>query len=485
MIPLIFERSVSGRRALTFPRLTEAEREGPLPLPAEYCADEAPDLPEVSELDVIRHYTRLSQQNYSVDTHFYPLGSCTMKYNPRLCEKVAALDGFAGLHPLLPQLRGGAALTQGALEVLWHSGELLNELTGMAGFTLQPMAGAHGELTGMLLIAAYHRARGDTRRTVLIPDSAHGTNPASAAMAGYSIVAVGTDADGNVDLDDFKARLTPDTAAVMLTCPSTLGLFETHVRELADIAHANGTLLYYDGANLNAMMGRARPGDLGFDVVHLNVHKTLGTPHGGGGPGAGPVGVREALLPFLPAPIVTRSADGTFALDYDRPQSIGYIAPFYGNFGVMLRAYAYMLHLGGNGLREAADHAVLNANYLRVRLQEAFDIPYNRICMHEVLLSAGRQHKTGGIRALDFAKGLIDAGFHPPTIYFPLIVHEAMMIEPTETESKATLDAFADALLRLARLAETDPGAFATMPESTHISRVDETRAARSMVLKA
>jgi len=408
-----------------------------------------------------------------------------MKYNPRLCEKVAALDGFAGLHPLLPQLRGGAALTQGALEVLWHSGELLNELTGMAGFTLQPMAGAHGELTGMLLIAAYHRARGDTRRTVLIPDSAHGTNPASAAMAGYSIVAVGTDADGNVDLDDFKARLTPDTAAVMLTCPSTLGLFETHVRELADIAHANGTLLYYDGANLNAMMGRARPGDLGFDVVHLNVHKTLGTPHGGGGPGAGPVGVREALLPFLPAPIVTRSADGTFALDYDRPQSIGYIAPFYGNFGVMLRAYAYMLHLGGNGLREAADHAVLNANYLRVRLQEAFDIPYNRICMHEVLLSAGRQHKTGGIRALDFAKGLIDAGFHPPTIYFPLIVHEAMMIEPTETESKATLDAFADALLRLARLAETDPGAFATMPESTHISRVDETRAARSMVLKA
>ena len=485
MIPLIFEQSVPGRRALTFPRLSEAEREGPLPLPAGCCASEPPELPEVGELDVVRHFTLLSQQNFSVDTHFYPLGSCTMKYNPRLCEKVAALDGFAGLHPLLPQLRGGAALTQGALEVLWHSGELLNELTGMAGFTLQPMAGAHGELTGMLLIAAYHRARGDTRRTVLIPDSAHGTNPASAAMAGYSIVAVGTDADGNVDLDDFKARLTPDTAAVMLTCPSTLGLFETHVRELADIAHANGTLLYYDGANLNAMMGRARPGDLGFDVVHLNVHKTLGTPHGGGGPGAGPVGVREALLPFLPAPIVTRSADGTFALDYDRPQSIGYIAPFYGNFGVMLRAYAYMLHLGGNGLREAADHAVLNANYLRVRLQEAFDIPYNRICMHEVLLSAGRQHKTGGIRALDFAKGLIDAGFHPPTIYFPLIVHEAMMIEPTETESKATLDAFADALLRLARLAETDPGAFATMPESTHISRVDETRAARSMVLKA
>ena len=484
MIPLIFERSVSGRRALTFPRLTEAEREGPLPLPAEYCADEAPDLPEVSELDVIRHYTRLSQQNYSVDTHFYPLGSCTMKYNPRLCEKVAALDGFAGLHPLLPQLRGGAALTQGALEVLWHSGELLNELTGMAGFTLQPMAGAHGELTGMLLIAAYHRARGDTRRTVLIPDSAHGTNPASAAMVGYSIVAVGTDADGNVDLDDFKARLTPDTAAVMLTCPSTLGA-------LRDPRARTGR--HRPRQRHPALLRRRQPqrhdGTRPPRRPRLRCGtpqrpQDLGTPHGGGGPGA--YRRRQGgLLPFLPAPIVTRSADGTFALDYDRPQSIGYIAPFYGNFGVMLRAYAYMLHLGGNGLREAADHAVLNANYLRVRLQEAFDIPYNRICMHEVLLSAGRQHKTGGIRALDFAKGLIDAGFHPPTIYFPLIVHEAMMIEPTETESKATLDAFADALLRLARLAETDPGAFATMPESTHISRVDETRAARSMVLKA
>jgi glycine dehydrogenase subunit 2 len=482
---LIFDKSVAGRRALTFPRLADAEREGALPLPESCCAATPPDLPEVGELDVIRHYTRLSQQNYSVDTHFYPLGSCTMKYNPRICEKIAALDGFAGIHPLLPQLRGGGALTQGALEVLWRAERLLCELTGMEAFTLQPVAGAHGELTGMLLIAAYHRARGEARRQVLVPDSAHGTNPASAAIAGFSVVPVGTDAEGNVDQADFTAKLTPDTAAVMLTCPNTLGLFERNVRTMADRAHANGTLLYYDGANMNALMGRARPGDLGFDVMHLNLHKTLSTPHGGGGPGAGPVGVKADLVPFLPISTVEKRGDGTYALNYDRPRSIGYVAPFYGNFAVLLRAYAYLISLGGNGLREAADHAVLNANYLRVKLQEAFDIPYNRICMHEVLLSAERQTKAAGVRALDFAKGLIDAGYHPPTIYFPLIVHEAMMIEPTETESKATLDAFAADMLRLARLAETHPEAFATMPETTAISRVDETRAARGMKLQA
>ena len=485
MSKLIFEQSVPGRRAITFPRLAEDEQAGALPLPAACCADTPPELPEVGELDVVRHFTRLSQQNFSVDTQFYPLGSCTMKYNPRICEKVAALDGFAGLHPLLPRLRGGEALTQGALEVLWRTERLLCELTGMRAFTLQPMAGAHGELTGMLLIAAYHRANGGGRSQVLIPDSAHGTNPASAAIAGFSVVSVGTDADGNVDLADFKAKLTPETAAVMLTCPNTLGLFERQVRELADLAHANGTLLYYDGANMNALMGRARPGDLGFDVVHLNVHKTLATPHGGGGPGAGPVGVTEALAPFLPVPTVVRNAEGTYALSDDRPSSIGAVAPCYGHFAVLVRAYAYLLALGGNGLREATDHAVLNANYLRVKLQAAFDIPYNRICMHEVLLSAERQTKQTGIRALDFAKALIDAGYHPPTIYFPLIVHEAMMIEPTETESKDTLDAFIADLLRIAQLAETRPETFAALPETTAISRVDETRAARAMILKA
>jgi glycine dehydrogenase subunit 2 len=482
---LIFEQSVPGRRALTFPPLAREERETPLPLPAACCADAPPALPEVSELDVVRHFTRLSQENFSVDTQFYPLGSCTMKYNPRICEKVAALDGFAGLHPLLPRLRGGASLTQGALEVLWRTEHLLCELTGMRAFTLQPMAGAHGELTGMLLIAAYHRANGGGRHQVLIPDSAHGTNPASASIAGFSVVSVGTDADGNVDLDDFKAKLTPETAAVMLTCPNTLGLFERRVRDLADLAHANGTLLYYDGANMNALMGRARPGDLGFDVVHLNVHKTLATPHGGGGPGAGPVGVTEALAPFLPVPTVVRHDDGTYALHDDRPRSIGAVAPFYGHFAVLVRAFAYLLALGGNGLREATDHAVLNANYLRVKLQELFDIPYNRICMHEVLLSAERQTKQHGVRALDIAKALIDAGYHPPTIYFPLIVHEAMMIEPTETESKDTLDAFIADLLRIAQLAETRPESFAALPETTVISRVDETRAARAMILKA
>jgi glycine dehydrogenase subunit 2 len=482
---LIFEKSVAGRRAMTFPRLSAAEQRCPVALPPSLCASEPVELPEVSELDVIRHYTALSQQNYSVDTHFYPLGSCTMKYNPRICEKIAMLDGFAGLHPLLPQLRGGGSLTQGALAVLWRTERLLCELTGMEAFTLQPMAGAHGELTGMLLIAAYHRAKGRPRGKVLIPDSAHGTNPASAAIAGFEVVAIGTDAEGNVDLDDFTSKLTGDVAAIMLTCPNTLGIFERHVHTIAERAHANDTLLYYDGANMNALMGRARPGDLGFDVVHLNVHKTLATPHGGGGPGAGPVGVKAGLLPFLPVSTVEKRDDGTFALNYDRPQSIGYIAPFYGNFAVLLRAYAYLLALGGDGLREATDHAVLNANYLRVKLQEHFDIPYNRICLHEVLLSADRQTKKTGIRALDIAKALIDAGHHPPTVYFPLIVHEAIMIEPTETESKETLDAFVADMVAIAKLADENPAAFATMPERTRVSRLDETKAARDMKLKA
>ncbi len=482
---LIFDKSVSGRRAVRLPRLSAVELEMPLNLPHGLCADEPPELPELSELDVIRHFTSLSQQNFSVDTNFYPLGSCTMKYNPRVCEKIAALTGFAALHPLLPQLRYGGSLTQGALEVLWQSERLLCELTGMQAFTLQPMAGAHGELTGMLLIAAYHRANREKRTKVLIPDSAHGTNPASAAIAGFEVVTVATDTEGNVDLDDFRRKLNRETAAMMLTCPNTLGIFECRIHEIAKLAHDNGTLLYYDGANMNALMGRARPSDLGFDVVHLNVHKTLSTPHGGGGPGAGPVGVTAALEPFLPISTVVKSDDGTYALNYDRPQSIGYIAPFYGNFAVILRAFAYMLLLGGDGLREATDHAVLNANYLRVKLQDDYDIPYSRVCMHEVVLSAQRQMKRSGVRALDIAKALIDAGHHPPTIYFPMVVHEALMIEPTETESKETLDAFVADMIRIARLAESDPGAFSSMPEKARFSRLDETRAAREMKLKA
>jgi glycine dehydrogenase subunit 2 len=485
MNTLIFEASVKGRRAVSFPKPSPAESlYANVQLPAALAATHPVELPEVSELDVIRHYTRLSCKNFSIDTHFYPLGSCTMKYNPRICEKTAALDGFAGLHPLLPQLWRGEALTQGALELVWDTQRLLCELTGMSGFTLQPMAGAHGELTGLLLIAAYHKDKGNTRTKVLIPDSAHGTNPASAAIAGYEVVSVPTDAQGDMDLEAFKAALTPDIAAVMMTCPSTLGLFERNILTIAKLAHANDTLLYYDGANMNAMMGYARPGDLGFDVVHLNVHKTLSTPHGGGGPGAGPVGVKESLLPFLPTSIVEKDALGKYWLRYDKPKSIGYIAPFYGNFAVLIRAYTYLLHLGGNGLKEATEYAVLNANYIRVKLNPYYAEAYSRVCMHECVLTAEHQMKKG-VRALDIAKALIDEGFHPPTIYFPMIVHEAMMFEPTETESKETIDQFIEAMIRIAKEAETNPDSFAEKPLTTEISRVDETKAAKAMVLKA
>jgi glycine dehydrogenase subunit 2 len=346
------------------------------------------------------------------------------------------------------------------------------------------MAGAHGELTGLLLIAAYHKDKGNTRTKVLIPDSAHGTNPASAAIAGYEVISVPTDAHGDMDLEAFKAALTPDIAAVMMTCPSTLGLFERNILKIAELAHANDTLLYYDGANMNALMGYARPGDLGFDVVHLNVHKTLSTPHGGGGPGAGPVGVKESLLPFLPTSVVEKDALGKYWLRYDKPKSIGYIAPFYGNFAVLIRAYTYLLHLGGNGLKQATEYAVLNANYVRAKLKPYFAEAYDRVCMHECVLTAEHQMKKG-VRALDIAKALIDEGFHPPTIYFPMIVHEAMMFEPTETESKETLDSFIEAMIRIAKEAEEKPDSFAGKPLTTEISRVDETKAAKAMVLKA
>jgi glycine dehydrogenase subunit 2 len=485
MSKLIFEKSVKGRRAVSFPKPSTAEHVyATVKLPENLAASNPVELPEVSELDVIRHYTLLSSKNYSIDTHFYPLGSCTMKYNPRVCEKAAGLDGFACLHPLLPQLRRGETLAQGALEVIWKTERLLCELTGMNGFTLQPMAGAHGELTGLLLIAAYHRDKGNQRNKVIIPDSAHGTNPASAAIAGYEVVSVPTDPNGNMDIEAFKAALTPDVAAVMMTCPNTLGLFETGILNIAELAHANDTLLYYDGANMNALMGRARPGDLGFDVVHLNVHKTLSTPHGGGGPGAGPVGVKDSLIPFLPTSIVEKDALGKYWLRYDKPKSIGYIAPFYGNYSILIRAYTYLLHLGGNGLKEATEYAVLNANYIRAKLQPFFKIAYDRICMHECVFTADKQMEKG-VRALDIAKALIDSGYHPPTIYFPLIIHEAMMFEPTETESKETIDGFIDEMIRIATCAAENPESFADMPLSTEISRVDETKAAKAMILKA
>jgi glycine dehydrogenase subunit 2 len=477
---LIFEKNVEGRRGLKI----QAPDVPAAPKPdKKYLRSELPRLPDVSELDVVRHYTNLSRLNYCVDTNFYPLGSCTMKYNPKFTETLASLEGFTAVHPLLPQLAGGGILTQGSLEVLYNTKKLLCEITGMADFTTQPLAGAHGELTGVMLIAAYHRDRGSRRKYIIVPDSSHGTNPASAAIAGYQVIVIPTDKDGYMDMAEYKMKLSEEVAAVMLTCPDTLGIFNPRIKEITDLAHGVGALMYYDGANLNAMLGKCRPGDIGFDVIHLNLHKTFATPHGGGGPGAGPVGVSERLVDFLPIARVVKRTDGTLALDYHRHKSIGYIAPFYGNFGVILKAYAYMLLLGKEGLIEASEHAVLNANYCRARLKEHFDIPFNRMCMHECVLSASRQAKNG-VRALDIAKYLIDKGYHPPTIYFPLIVKEALMIEPTETESKETLDLFIGTMIEAARLAETDPEAVRRAPLTMPVKRLDETKAAREPDLR-
>ena len=472
---LIFERSVPGRRGL---RIPESNVPAQAELPREYLREKPAELPELSEGEVVRHYTELSRRNFSVDTHFYPLGSCTMKYNPRVCEDIARLEGFAALHPLLPQLRGGGLLTQGALQVIYETERLLCETTGMAEFTMQPMAGAHGELTGVMLIAAYHRDKGNKKTKVIIPDSAHGTNPASAAIAGYGVVTVRTGESGAMDLEEFEKALDDEVAAVMLTCPNTLGLFNANLRTMAALVHDVDGLMYCDGANLNAILGRCRPGDIGFDVVHVNLHKTFGTPHGGGGPGAGPVGVSHKLREFLPISQVVKRGDGTFALEYDRPKSIGYVAPFYGNFGIILRAYAYILMLGREGLIRASENAVLNANYLMNRLKEHYHLPYDRPCMHECVFSASKQ-VDHGIHAVDIAKALIDEGFHPPTVYFPLIVKDALMIEPTETESKETLDAFCDAMIRIAKRAEENPEDFKTRPRTTPVSRLNEVAAAR------
>ncbi|MFW6158619.1 MAG: aminomethyl-transferring glycine dehydrogenase subunit GcvPB [Planctomycetota bacterium] len=476
---LIFEKGAPGRTGANLPELDVPEE---LDLPAELLRHEDAALPEVSELDVVRHFTELSRRNFGVDCGFYPLGSCTMKYNPKIAEEVSNYPGFRELHPLLPQLRIGGMLTQGALRVIHELERLLCEITGMARFTMQPLAGAHGELTGVMLIAAYHRATGADKTTVIVPDSAHGTNPASAAIGGFEVVPVPSDEHGFMDLDAFRRALDRRVAAVMLTCPNTLGLFNPHIKEIADLTHEAGGLMYYDGANLNAILGKCRPGDFGFDVVHLNLHNTFGTPHGGGGPGAGPVGVAKDLVDSLPTSIVEKRPDGTYYLRYDSEQSIGYVAPFYGNFAVLVKAYAYILALGREGLIEAAEHAVLNANYVLARLREHFDVPFDQRCMHECVLSAGRQ-KQHGVSALDIAKGLIDRGFHPPTVYFPLIVNEAMMIEPTETESKETLDAFCDAMIELAGLAESDPDALHRTPVHAPVTRLDEYAAARELDL--
>ncbi len=475
---VIFEKSVKGRRGVLLPK-NDVPVEAVIP--EKYRREKEPQLCELSELDVVRHFTALSRKNYGVDTNFYPLGSCTMKYNPKVCEKIAALDGFSNLHPLLPQLRRGGMLTQGALAVLYDLESLLCEITGMDSFTLQPMAGAHGELTGMMLIAAYHRDKGNKKTEVLIPDEAHGTNPSSAAIAGYKIRSIPTDpATGTLDIAKLKEALNENTAAVMLTNPNTLGLFNSQIKEIADLVHSYDALLYYDGANLNAILGQFRPGDSDFDVMHVNLHKTFATPHGGGGPGAGPVGVKKHLTPFMPISRVTKRSDGTYALDYDYPKSIGYIAPFYGNFLVCLKAYAYILLQGAGGLRQVSEQAVLNANYIMHSLKDHYDVPYLKTCMHECVLSAKKQLEND-VHALDIAKALIDKGFHPPTIYFPLIIKEAMMIEPTETESRETLDAFVEAMIQIAKEAEENPDALHNAPVCAPVSRLNETKAAKDM----
>ncbi len=477
---LIFDQNVEGRRGLKIQASDVPSATAP---DTRYLRKDLPNIPNVSELDVVRHYTNLSRLNYSVDTNFYPLGSCTMKYNPKFTEALANLEGFTAVHPLLPQLSGGGALTQGALEILYNMKKLLCEITGMAGFTTQPLAGAHGELTGVMLIAAYHKHNGSRRKYVIVPDSSHGTNPASAAIAGYQVIVIPTDKNGYMDMAEYKKSLNDEVAAVMLTCPDTLGIFNPKIKEIADLAHGVGALMYYDGANLNAILGKCRPGDLGFDVIHINLHKTFATPHGGGGPGAGPVGVSEKLVDFLPIPRIVKRPDGMLTLDYHRLKSIGYIAPFYGNFGVILKAYAYILLLGKKGLIEASDNAVLNANYCRTKLKGYYDIPFDRICMHECVLSASKQIPNG-VHALDIAKYLIDKGYHPPTIYFPLIVRESIMIEPTETESKETLDDFIDTMIEIAKLSEKDPQVVKNAPITRPVKRLDETKAAREPDLR-
>jgi len=475
---LIFEKSVAGRKGFLF---GPSDVPTHVNIPVKYARAEDAPLPEVSELDVVRHYTRLSQKNFSIDTHFYPLGSCTMKYNPKFTESLAHLSGFTDLHPLLAQLSGGEQWTQGALQILYELEEWMCEMTGFSHFTMQPLAGAHGELTGIMLMAAYHKARGNSKKKyVIIPDSAHGTNPASAAVAGYETISIPSNKDGGMDLEALKAAVNEQTAGLMMTVPSTYGVFEGNISEISRIIHAVDGIMYYDGANLNAVLGRCRPGDVGFDVMHINTHKTFTTPHGGGGPGAGPVGVDEKLAKFLPISRVVKRNGGVYALDYDYPESIGYIASFYGNFGLLVRAYAYMLMLGKEGLMDTTDHAVLNANYIMKKLEPYYKICFDRICMHESVFSASNQAERG-VHAIDIAKFLIDQQIHPPTVYFPISVPEAIMIEPTETESKQTMDDFIAKMIEADKLSQTDPTAFKEFPKTMPVARPDEVKAARDI----
>lgn len=474
---IIFELSTPNRIGY---RLPDLDVEAKDVIPNNFLRETDIELPEVSELDVVRHFTNLSDKNYSVDKGFYPLGSCTMKYNPRINEEVAGYDGFSNIHPLQDE-----STVQGALELMYKDAEALAEVAGMDKVTLQPAAGAHGELTGMLIIKEYHASRNDNKRTkVIVPDSAHGTNPATVTMTGYDVLEVKSNDEGKVSIDSLKEvveKHKDEIAGLMLTNPNTLGIFESDIKKIAELVHDAGGLLYYDGANANAILGQARAGDMGFDVIHFNVHKTFSTPHGGGGPGSGPVGVKDFLVDFLPKPTVEKK-DDLYYLDYDRPKSIGKVKDFYGHFGVSVKTYSYILTMGADGLKRASEVAVLNSNYMANKLKEYYNLPKGKVFKHEFVLSGIKNNLT--VTTLDIAKRLLDFGFHPPTVYFPLIINQAMMIEPTETESKETLDNFIDALIKISKEAKENPSLLKDAPHSTVVRRPDETRAARNPILR-
>jgi glycine dehydrogenase subunit 2 len=471
---LLFEKSVPGRIGAFLPKSEVPETE--LHIPQELLRQEL-NLPELSEVDVVRHYTALSQQNYGVDSGFYPLGSCTMKYNPKINESVASSPGFKYAHPYQPE-----DLSQGALRLMYELSCDLCEITGMDAATLHPAAGAHGELTGLMMAKAFFKGKEENRKNILIPDTAHGTNPASSVACGYDTIKIETNSEGNVDMDSLKSACDKDTAVLMITNPNTLGLFEKQIQKISEIVHSAGALVYLDGANMNALLGIMKPRDMGVDVMHLNLHKTFSTPHGGGGPGCGPVAVVKSLEEFLPKPVIEKQGD-RYLLNHDRPKSIGRIKPYYGNFAVMVRAYVYIRMLGENGLLDVAENAVLNANYLMKKLKDDYYLPYDTVCKHEFVISSERQQKQG-VHTMDIAKRLMDYGFHPPTIYFPLTVKEAMMIEPTETESIQTLDAFAEAMHKISEEAESDPDVVKNAPHSTQMRRLDGVLASRKPKVK-
>lgn len=474
---VIFELSHEGRRAYALPALDVPEKSLSSMLPEAHQRKIDLDFPELFEVDVIRHFTNLSNKNFGVDTGFYPLGSCTMKYNPKINERMARLDGFANLHPLQDE-----STVQGALRLMYELDQALCEVTGMDKMSLNPAAGAHGEFAGISTIRAYHEHRGDMKRDkVIIPDSAHGTNPATVVMAGCEVIEVKSDENGMVDIEALKKVVGEDTCALMLTNPNTLGIFERHIKEITDIIHEAGGLVYYDGANANAILGHARPGDMGFDVVHLNIHKTFSTPHGGGGPGTGPIGVKKILEPFLPLPTVAKDGD-RYYLDFDRANSLGRLKNFQGHFGVLVRGYTYILTMGGDGLKEAAEVAVLNANYIMASLKDEYKVAFPGVCKHECVFAGLKE--AGDVKTLDVAKRLLDMGYHPPTVYFPLIVHEALMVEPTETESKETIDSFINAMKTIAKEAKENPEVLHSAPHTTLVRRPDETLAARKPILK-